>query len=73
MKKFKQYSIVVFEPKWAMKYIESGSTPLKYGEVVLYLGNISNAQGHCCVAKHSGEVVWLVHPDDFREATEDEV
>lgn len=45
---------------------------LEYGEQVLYLGEVPNAIGHCAVAKWSGEVVWLVHPQDFREATDEE-
>lgn len=72
---FKHLSIVVFEPKWAKDWTPQGvpsTHPLKWGEQVLFLGDISNGEGHCAVAKHSGEVVWLLHPQDFRLATEDE-
>jgi hypothetical protein len=73
MKKLKKLSIVVFEPEWGKNDKIDPRHPLKYGEQVVYLGDIPNAIGHCAVAKWSGEVVWLVHPQDFREATEDEV
>ncbi len=74
MKKLKKLSIVVFEPDYAKKHPEAYENhPIKLGEQVVYLGDIPNAPGHCIVAKFSGEVVWLVHPQDFREATEDEM
>jgi hypothetical protein len=72
--KFKFLSIVVFDPDYAKKYPNAyNNSPIKLGEQVLYLGEVPNAIGHCAVAKHSGEVVWLVHPQDFRKATEDEL
>ena len=74
VKKLKKMSIVVFEPEYAKKHPEAyAKHPLKLGEQVLYLGDIPNAIGHCAVAKHSGEVIWLVHPSDFRKATDEEV
>jgi hypothetical protein len=71
MKKLRKLSIVVFEPEYAKKHPEAYKDhPIKLGEHVLYLGDIPNGDGHCACAKHSGEVVWLLHPQDFREATE---
>ena len=62
------------DPDYAKKYPNAyNNSPIKLGEQVLYLGEVPNAIGHCAVAKHSGEVVWLVHPQDFRKATEDEL
>jgi hypothetical protein len=73
---FKYLSIIVFEPSWAKHTSGSsgvpGTHPLEWGEQVLFLGDIPNGDGHCAVAKHSGKVVWLLHPQDFRLATEDE-
>jgi hypothetical protein len=74
MKKLKKLSIVIFEPPYGKEHPEAYKDGLiKIGESVLYLGDIPNAPGHCAVIKHSGEVVWLTHPQDFREATEEEV
>lgn len=73
MAKHKKLSIVVFEPKWAKNNKVDKRHPLKYGEVVLYLGDIVNCPGHCCVVKYSGESIWMVHTEDFRTGTEDEV
>lgn len=73
-KKLKPFSIVVFEPFHAKKYPEAYKKhPIKLGELVIFMGNIPNSPGHCVVAKHSGKVVWLVHPEDFRLATDEEV
>lgn len=79
-KKFKYLEIVVFDPEWAKKKDRSRKPygidkehPLKLKEQVLYLGDIPNAQGHCAVAKFCGDVIWLLHPQDFRKATEEEV
>lgn len=72
-KKLKYLSIVVFEPWYATQNPDAyEKSPIKVGEQVLYLGEVPNASGHCAVVKWSGEVVWLVHPGDFREATEEE-
>lgn len=71
--KHKRMSVIVFEPSWAKKQGVDKRHPLKYGEHVLYLGDIPNVPGHCAVAKYEGQVVWLVHPEDFREAAEDEL
>jgi hypothetical protein len=74
MKKFKKLSIIVFDPSYAKKEPNAYTKhPLKIGELVVYIGEIPNAPGHCCVLKHSGEAVWLVHSTDFRLATKEEV
>lgn len=67
-------SIVAYEPRW-MKKNKSGypNSPLQYGELALYLGEIPNAPGHCAVASSSGEVIWLLHPEDFRLAKDEEI
>jgi len=65
-KSFPYLSIVIFNQSY-------DGHPLKFGEPVLWLGEIPNAPGHGAVAKKDGAVIWLVHPGDFREATEDEV
>jgi len=64
--KHKKMSIVVFNKDWA-------GHPLKYGETVLYLGEIVNVPGHAAVAKRDGVVVYLVHPEDFRKAKKSEL
>jgi hypothetical protein len=70
---FKPGTAIFFEPEWAKNKKVDERHPLEYGEVVYFLTDIPNVPGHCIVAKHSGEVVAMVHPQDFREATEDEV
>jgi hypothetical protein len=73
-KKPRKMSIVVFEPYYAKANPKAyDKSPVKVGEQVLYLGDIPNSTSHCVVAKHSGEVVWMVHTSDFREATEEEL
>lgn len=71
-KKLKLLAVVVFEPntKFPEHYKNS---PVRIGEQVLFMGLIPNVPGHCAVAKSSGELVWLMHPEDFRMATDDEL
>lgn len=71
-KSFKPGTAMVFEPKWWLKTVYNDH-PLKYKELVYFLTDIPNVQGHCIVATYDGRVVPMVHPDDFREATEDEL
>jgi hypothetical protein len=73
MKKLKKLSVVVFQAPWGNNLEKNGKHPLKNGEKVLYLGEIPNCPGHCAVAKKDGAVIWLVHPEEFREAREDEL
>ena len=72
-KKLKKMHIVVFEPEWGKNGKVDKKHPLKYGEQVLYLGNMVNVPGHCVVVKHSGETIMMVHPGDLRDATEEEL
>jgi len=73
-KKPRKLSIVSFEPWYAKKHPEAyDKSPIKLNEQVIYLGEIPNCLSHCVVVKHSGEVVWMVHTNDFRELTEDEL
>jgi len=71
--KFKQYEAIVFAPPWAKDFGVRPDHPLELGEVVYYLGEIPNVIGHCIVAKYSGQVVPMVHPEDFRKAKESEL
>lgn len=71
--KHKKMSSVVFEPKWAKNKGVGRRHPLKYGEMVLYLGEMVDVMGHCAVIKYSGETVLMVHPEDFRKAKESEL
>ena len=64
---------LVFEPKWAKDKKVDKRHPLKYGEIVLYLGEMLDVPGHCVVVKYSGETVLMVHPSDFRRAKESEL
>lgn len=45
------------------------------GKVMLFLGDIPDAggygSGHCAVL-HEEKVLWMMHPDSFRAATEEE-
>jgi hypothetical protein len=80
MKKLKPNLIpglaVVFDPKWgrtlkgrAMGY----GHPLTPGEVVYFLAYIPNVPGHCIVAKYGGKVIPMIHSEELREATEEEL
>lgn len=56
-----------FDPK---VYTDLEKHPLEIGEVVLFLGYISNCGDHCAVAKQNGAVLFMVHPGDFVELSE---
>lgn len=81
--RFKPGQAIVFEPRWAQEKFKGGITyrnektgaehPLKYGDIVSYIAEHSPAYGHCIVVKYGGEVVTMVHPDEFRPATDEEV
>ena len=66
-------SAIVFEPEWAKGKKVSKKHPLKYGEVVYFLTDIPNVPGHCIVTKWKGVVVPMIHPDDCRLATDEEL
>lgn len=71
-KKFAFLEAIVFDPSWNVEaYPEH---PLTRGEIVYWMGDIPNVDGHCCVAKtFPGGVVSMVHSDEFRKAKEDEL
>lgn len=70
--KFKYLEAIVFDPKsWDVE--ECPNHPLRRNEVVYYLGEIPNIQGHIAVAKYTGLVVPMVHPEDFRKAKDSEL
>lgn len=75
--KFKPGQTIVFEPSWAESKKKGGTVyknhPLKYGDKVLFLADIAPAYGHCIVTTYDGKVITMLHPEDFRKATEDEV
>jgi hypothetical protein len=49
-------------------------TPLKKGQSVLYLGEITNMKGHVIVCtQEDGRIYWGYHPENFRVARDDEV
>lgn len=77
-KVFKAGQAIVFEPKWAKcGPIKGGMVyknhPLKYGDIVHYLTEHSPAYGHCIVVDYDGKVTTMLHPSDFRLATDEEV
>lgn len=72
-KKYKPGTALIFEPYWAKEGRVDVKHPLKFGELVYFLTDIPNVSGHCIVAKYSGEVVPMVHPEDFRIPTEKEL
>lgn len=77
-KKFKAGEAIVFEPNWSEGGKKKGATvyknhPLKYGDIVHFLADHSPAYGHCIVTTYEGKVITMLHPEDFRKATDDEV
>lgn len=66
---FQPGTAVVFEPKWVSVVVH----PLRYGELVYFLTDIPNIPDHCIVATFDGRVVPMIHPDELRIATEEEV
>lgn len=75
--KFKPGQTIVFEPTWAENKVKGGKVykdhPLRYGDTVLFLADITPAIGHCIVTTYEGKVITMLHPEDFRAATDDEV
>lgn len=69
---FKIGTAIIFEPEWAENNKIDSRHPLKYSEMVYFISDIPNVPGHCIVATYDGRIVPMVHPEDFREATEDE-
>lgn len=64
---FEQYQLVKFIKTSDFKY------PFDNNEVVLFLGEIKNMEGHCIVVKKNGKVLWGYHTDNFEALTEDEI
>ena len=82
MAKFNPGQAIIFEPKWSLEKFKGGVTyrsstgiehPLKYGDIVHYLTEHSPAYGHCIVVDYDGKVTTMLHPEDFRLATDEEV
>lgn len=77
MKKFKAGQAIVFEPKWAKNKTKGSKVhkkhPLKYGDIIHFLAEHSPAYGHCIVVDYDGKVTTMLHPEDFRAATDEEV
>jgi len=76
--KFKPGDAIVFEPKWAECGPVKGGIvykghPLKYGDIVHFLAEHSPAVGHCIVVDYDGKITTMLHPEDFRKATDEEV
>lgn len=75
--KFKPGDAIVFEPKWAQSKKKGGEVypghPLKYGDIVHFLAEHSPAVGHCIVVDYDGKITTMLHPEDFRKATDEEI
>lgn len=75
--KFKPGQAIVFEPKWADTKKKGAQVyerhPLRYGDIVHFLANMTPAVGHCIVTTYDGKVITMLHPEDFRKATSEEV
>lgn len=78
-KLFKAGQAIVYEPNWTPEdqkfkggicYIGSD---LRYGDVMHFLAYHKPAYGHCIVTTYDGKVITMLHPSDFREATDNEV
>lgn len=74
---FKAGQAISFEPNWANEPIKGGEVypnhPLRYGDIVHYLAEHSPAYGHCIVCTYAGDIITMLHPEDFRAATDEEV
>lgn len=80
---FQPGDAIVYIPTWAQEKFKGGTTyknettgkesPLKYEDVVHFLAYHKPAHGHCIVTTYDGKVLTMLHPEDFRLATEDEV
>lgn len=69
--KFQYLEAVVFDVSYCRG--DYSRHPLKNGQLVIYLGEIPNVPGHCVVATYEGHVVPMIHPDELRQAEEDEL
>ena len=78
IKPFEAGQAIVFIPKWSEGGQKKGATvykghPLKYGDIVHFLAHMTPAYGHCIVTTYEGTVITMLHPSDFRLATDEEV
>lgn len=48
------------------------SYPFKDGELLLFLGEITNRPGHCVVANSKGKIWWGFHTENFVEEPQEE-
>lgn len=46
--------------------------PFGVGEVLLFVGELTNMAGHCVLVRRDGKVLWGFHADNFVELTEEE-
>lgn len=69
----KQNEVCFFEPTWWKSLTAPIRHPLHFGDRVYYLGDIPNVPGHCIVATDGGKLVPMIHTDELRQATEDEI
>lgn len=65
---FETGEAVVFDPEY-----QATTHPLNKGTVVYFLSYIPNVPGHCIVATSKGQVVPMIHPEDLRKATDEEL
>ena len=76
-KLFKAGQAVVYEPSWAVEKVKGGicyeKSPLRYGDIMHFLAYHEPAWGHCIVTTYEGKVITMLHPEDFRPATDNEV
>lgn len=65
---------IVYDPQYDPKMMTEAGKKLK-GKVMLFLGDIPDADGsssgHCAVV-HDDKILWMMHPQDFRKATDQE-
>ena len=69
MNKLKPMQVVIINEK----YYERDCLPFKLGQLLLYLGEISNMEGHCAVVDMNGTIHWAYHIEHFRTPTNDEM
>ena len=72
--KFKPGQAIVFAPTWWDIYDKGlEDYPIKPGDVVHFLAEHSPAVGHCIVVDYDGKITTMLHTNDFRAATDEEV
>jgi len=66
-----------FKPMQLVKAIYGSQGVYKYpwkkNEILLFLGEIKQMEGHCAVVNKSGKIFWAYHTDDFVEPLEEEI